>query len=89
MLRKHSEAVGPLREFVSQAPNHRPGRVWITAAYAHLGQIDEARRHGAQLLRIDPDLVATKRARQTEGFWRPEDARHLFDGLRKAGLPVT
>jgi hypothetical protein len=54
-----------------------------------LGQIDEARRHGAQLLRIDPDLVATKRARQTEGFWRPEDARHLFDGLRKAGLPVT
>jgi adenylate cyclase len=89
MLRKHSEAVGPLREFVSQAPNHRPGRVWITAAYAHLGQIEEARRHGAQLLRMDPDLVATKRARQTENFWRPEDAQLLFDGLREAGLPVA
>ena len=39
-LRRYSEAVAPLREFVSQSPNHRPGRVWLTAAYAHLGQLD-------------------------------------------------
>ena len=89
MLRKHSEAVGPLREFVSQAPNHRPGRVWITAAYAHLGEIEEARRHAAQLLRMDPNLIATKRARTTDDFWLPDDLEHLFDGLHKAGLPVA
>jgi adenylate cyclase len=89
MLRRYSEAVGPLREFVSEAPNHRPGRVWVTAAYAHLGELEEARRHGAQLLRMDPDLVATKKARKTDDFWLPDDLEHLFDGLRKAGLPVA
>ena len=89
MLRRYSEALAPLSEFVSQAPNHRPGRVWLIVAYAHLGHLEEARAQAVQLLRIDPDLVATRRSREADTFMRPEDAEHLADGLRKAGLPLA
>jgi TolB-like protein/Flp pilus assembly protein TadD len=89
MLRRCSDAVGPLREFVSQSPNHSGGRIWLTAAYAHLGQLDDARAQAAQLLRIDPSLAATKSFRKLETFRRPEDDAFVTEGLRKAGLDVA
>ena len=42
LLRRYLEAVTTLREFVSHSPNHRPGRCWLAAAYAHLGQLEDA-----------------------------------------------
>jgi adenylate cyclase len=87
MLRKYSEAVMTLREFVSQSPNHRPGRCWLTAAYAHLGQLEDARVQAAHVLRIDPDFIVTG-YRKLAIFWRPPDVEHVVDGLRKAGLMV-
>jgi adenylate cyclase len=89
MLRKYSEALTPLREFVSQSPNHRHGRIWLAAAYAHLGQLAEARAQAAQILRLDPQFVTAGTFRKMTTFWRPEDAEHIADGLRKAGLPVA
>jgi adenylate cyclase len=90
MLRRYSEAVPPIREFVSQSPNHRPARAWLTAAYGHLGQLEEAQAQAAQLLRLDPGFVSNRaRDRQFEKYFRPEDAEHLADGLRKAGLSLT
>jgi adenylate cyclase len=85
MLRKYREAVTALREFVSQSPNHRPARCWLTATYAHLGQLEEARAQAAHLLRIDPGFVVAA-FRKLACFWRPADVEHLIDGLRKAGL---
>jgi adenylate cyclase len=87
-LRRYSEAVTTLREFVSQSPNHRPGRCWLAAAYAHLGEIDEARIQAAHILRIDPDFVTTGYRKLAE-FWRLADVEHVIAGLRKAGLMVT
>jgi adenylate cyclase len=89
MLRNYSEALGPLREFVSQSPNHRHGRIWLTAAYAHLGQLGEARAQAAQILRLDPHFVAAGAFRKMTTFWLPEDVEHVIRGLRKAGLPVA
>jgi adenylate cyclase len=68
MLRRYSEAVGPLREFVSEAPNHRPGRVWVTAAYAHLGELERSTAARCPAPRMDPDLVATKKPGKTDDF---------------------
>jgi adenylate cyclase len=85
MLRRYSEAVTTLREFVSQSPNHRPGRCWLTAAYAHLGQLEDARVQAAHVLRIDPDIIVTG-YRKLATFWRPPDVEHVVDGLCKAGL---
>jgi len=88
MLRRYSDALAPLREFVSQSPNHRPGRVWLTVAYAHLGRIEEARAQAAHVLRLDPDFIAAETFRRL-AFWPPEIVEDFVDGLRKAGLPVA
>jgi adenylate cyclase len=86
LLGRYGEAVAALGEFVSQSPNHRPGRAWLTAAYAQLGKTDEASRHARELLRIDPDWTLGRVFRKG-GYLRDEDVDHLVDGLRKAGLP--
>jgi adenylate cyclase len=88
LLRRYSEAVTTLREFVSHSPNHRPGRCWLAAAYAHLGQIEDAQVQAAHILRLDPNFETTG-YRKLAIFWRPPDVDHVIDGLRKAGLMVT
>ena len=86
MLRKYSEAVSVLREFVSQAPDFRPGRAWLCAAYAQLGKLEEARAQAAEVLRIDPDWTISGIFRKGS-YLIDEDVDHLVEGLRKAGLP--
>jgi adenylate cyclase len=86
MCRRYPEAVATLREFVSQAPNHRPGRAWLTAAYAQLGRLDEARAQAAEVLRLYPGWTSSGIFRRG-GYLRDEDVDHLVDGLHKAGLP--
>jgi adenylate cyclase len=90
MARRHAEAVPPIREFISQSPNHFYARAWLAAAYGHLGQLEDARAQAAQLLRLDPTFVSNRaRDRQFVNYFRPQDAAHILEGLRKAGLPPT
>ena len=89
MLKRYPEAVATIREFVSQAPNHRPGRMWLTATYGHMGQLEEARAQAAELLRIDPLWTSRGRFKKATAHFRTRDAEHLAEGLRKAGLRVT
>jgi adenylate cyclase len=78
-----------LREFASRAPNLWVGHVWLAANLAQLGQLDEASAEAAEVLRIDPKYTIDGTQRRLARFKRPEDAEHLFDGLRKAGLPES
>jgi adenylate cyclase len=87
MLKQYSEALPQLRECTSRAPNMRSGRVWLAANLAQLGRLYEARAEAAEVLRIDPKYTIDGTQRRLALFKRPEDAEHLFDGLRKAGLP--
>jgi adenylate cyclase len=87
MLKEYSEALPPLRECASRGPNIWPHRVWLAANLAQLGQLDEAHAEAAEVLRIDPKYTIDGTQRRLALFKRPEDAEHLFDGLRKAGLP--
>jgi len=84
MLKEYSEALPPLREF--RAPNVSQGHIWLAANLAQLGHLDEARAEAAEALRIDP-MCTIDVQRRLSLYKRPEDAEHLFDGLRKAGLP--
>jgi adenylate cyclase len=86
MLKQYSEALAPSRECAARAPNLRLGHLCLAAAYAQLGRIDEARIEAAEVLQIDPKWTIDKGSRLLP-FKRPEDAEHMFDGLRKAGLP--
>ena len=86
-LKEYSEALPLLREFTSRSPNVSQGHIVLAACLAQLGRLDEARAEAAEVLRIDRNYTIDGTQRRVSLFKRPEDAEHLFDALRKAGLP--
>ena len=86
MLGRYAEALLHLRESVSRAPNMRAARVWLTATYAQLGEVETAKAEAAEVLRIDPGYTITGTPPVT-ALKRPEDIEHISEGLQKAGLP--
>ena len=87
LLKQYSQALPLLQECVSRAPNLRSVHVWLAAIYAQLGKLEDARTEAAEVLRIEPQYTIERTQARLSPFKRPEDAEHLFDGLRKAGLP--
>jgi adenylate cyclase len=88
MLKRYSQALPLLQECVSRMPNSRPGHCWLAATYAQLGNIEKARAEAAEALRIEPKYTLEgTQARLSGSYKRKQDAKHLVDGLRKAGLP--
>jgi adenylate cyclase len=64
----------------------RAPRVWLASAYAQAGQVEEARKEAAEVLRINPDFTI-QGYRRLWAYKDPKDAEHRLEGLRKAGLP--
>ena len=87
MLKEYSQALPPLQECVARAPNLQIGHLWLAATYAQLRKVEQARAEAAEVLRVDPTWTSLGTGRRIYVFKRAEDAEHLFDGLRKAGLP--
>ena len=87
MLKRYEEALPPLLECTSRAPNYRSGHCWLAANYAQLGRLQEARREIAAVMHLDPKSTIDGTQRRLSQFKRSADAEHYFDGLRKAGLP--
>jgi adenylate cyclase len=85
MLKQYSQALPLLRNYVSKG--RWGGHAWLAATYARLGQLQDAREHVAEILRLQPDYTISRTARRTLGFKSKKDDKHYFDGLRKAGLP--
>jgi adenylate cyclase len=92
---KHDKAVRAWREM-----SNTPTEVFacLAASYAHLGQMDAARRNLATFLERSRDELADFPGDDVAG-WRsywfksfpyrdPENLEQLVDGLRKAGLPI-
>src|SRR5262245_20139488 len=86
MLKRYGEAVRLLRECASRLPNLQWPHLWLAAAYAQSGQLEEARREAAEVLRINPGFTIESWKRLAV-YKDPKDAEHHIDGLRKAGLP--
>jgi adenylate cyclase len=86
LLQRYDEARSVLRRCIRGAPEWRPLHVWLAASCAQLGDVEEAGIAVGNVLRIQPTFsVAAWVA--FEPYARREDAAHLGDGLRKAGLP--
>jgi adenylate cyclase len=86
LLKRYGEAVRLCGECASRAPNVQLAHLVLASAYAQLGQLEEARAEAAEVLRINPGFTIESWTRIAV-FKNAEDAEHIFDGLRKAGLP--
>jgi adenylate cyclase len=57
----------------------------LAASYAHLGKMDEARHHAAQLMNVHPNFSIDHWS-TVPPYKDQEPVERLVDGLRKAGL---
>jgi adenylate cyclase len=87
MQKRYLEALAPLRECISRAPNLRGGHMWLAVNYAQMGHMEDARAEAAEVLRILPHWTINNFGKPANKFRRVEDAEHFFEGLRMAGLP--
>ncbi len=71
LLKEYSQALSPLRECTSRAPNMRMGHVWLAANLAQLGQLDEAHAEAAEVLRIDPKYTIDSTQRRFSSLQAP------------------
>ena len=94
IARHNDEAVA----LFDQLPVVPESREIVSAAYAHAGRLQQARRHAMQYVEeLRGSWVGDSGADVSDYLkwefkyncpWkRPEDVAHVLDGLRKAGLP--
>jgi adenylate cyclase len=77
----YQTAVDILRNMRDLSEAHR----LLASSYAHLGEMEEARRHAAQLMRVHPNFSITH-WREVPPFRDQEPLERLIEGMRKAGL---
>ena len=87
MLARYEMAVAALVDAAGRAPQHRPVHQWLDAAYAQLGELGRAREEAAAVLQIEPNYTIRGMWKYFSPFKRSVDTEHLYEGLRKAGLP--
>ena len=87
MLKEYSQAIPLLLECVARAPNFPSGHGLLAATFGQLGRLDEARAEAAEVLRVLPSYTITGTTKRISQYKLAKDAEHVFDGLRKAGLP--
>ncbi len=91
---RYEEAIAALR--TARDPINEV-RGWLAASYAHAGRLQEARATLDEFLRVaktDMAVFPGRRIKDWEPYWHgaleyrdQKDFDHLFEALRKAGLP--
>lgn len=85
VLQRYPEAIAAFKRGLNQHPQSERLRVWLAAAYAQAGKLEEAKWEAEQLLVEDPGF-SVSRIKGVFPFSDPKDLEHFLDGLRKAGL---
>jgi adenylate cyclase len=85
ILERYAEAIDAFMKAIDSNPASERIHVWLAAAYAQSGAIDEAEWEADQVLTLNPDF-SLQRMEKSLPFKDAEDLKHFTDGLRKAGL---
>jgi TolB-like protein len=77
----YQQTIDTLKKMRDLSEAHR----MLAASYAHLGKVDEARHHAAQLMKVHPNF-SIEHWSTVPPYKDQEPVERLVDGLRKAGL---
>jgi adenylate cyclase len=86
VLHRYQEAIDAFNLGLSSYPASERMRVWLAAALAQSGNIEEAKWEGEQIMSANPDF-SIQRMTESFPFNNPADMEHFIAGLRLAGLP--
>ena len=85
ILGRYDEAVEALEQAIASNPGAERVHVWLAAAYAQAGAIEDAQWEADQIMTMDPDF-SMERIEKVFPFKDPADRERFIEGLRKAGL---
>jgi adenylate cyclase len=86
LLGHYEEAVVLHQRSINQTPEWILPHIGLTACYAEMGRLEDARTQAAEVLRIDPRFSIGRYATALP-YKQPEHAQRSLDALREAGLP--
>jgi len=86
LLGRYEEAVVLYQRSINRMPEYISPHIGLTACYAEMGRLEDARAQAAEVLRIDPRYSIGRYATALT-YKQPEHAQHNLDALREAGLP--
>ena len=80
-LKRYEDAIST----VLKMNNPSEGQRLLAASYAQLGRHSQARFHASKVMEAHPNFSLEQWAKIVPDKY-PEDAEHLLEGLKKAGL---
>jgi TolB-like protein/DNA-binding winged helix-turn-helix (wHTH) protein/Tfp pilus assembly protein PilF len=83
--REYAKAIGNFNFALQTNPESEESRLWLAAAYAHVGETEEAAWQLEQI-RISGRELSLEHIENVTPFKDPAQRKHFIDGLRKAGL---
>jgi adenylate cyclase len=86
ILERYPEAIDAFRQAIDSNPASERTHVWLAAALARSGKLDEARWEADQVRILNPEF-SLQRIRASHPFAEPEDLERFIESLRLAGLP--
>ncbi len=86
LLGRYEAAVVLYQRTINQAPDYISPHIGLTACYAAMGRLEDARAQAAHVLRLAPKFSVTRYA-QALTYRLPEHAQRSLEALRAAGLP--
>lgn len=84
-LNDYDGAISHFQQVLLINPENEEARLWLVAALAHTGQIDDAQWE-LDMLRMAHHPLSLERIRRISPFRKIEQRDHLINGLRMAGL---
>jgi tetratricopeptide (TPR) repeat protein len=81
-MERYEEAETALKSTLTRSPDHLGAQLVLATIYSEKGRLEEARKHVAEAMRINPQLSLEDLRRRLPAL--PENG---LDALRKAGLP--
>ncbi|MEP1199075.1 adenylate/guanylate cyclase domain-containing protein [Tateyamaria sp.] len=86
LTNQYEAALSVLEDGLARFPHYDGLYQWSAATCAQLGRIEEARLHAQEYMSLKPGVTLKKLAERLP-YKRTQDLQHMFDGLRKAGIP--